>query len=110
VLGCQRVAEAEQTRPALQNVHMSMAVQDARRIFNGAPMSAFRRLSAHRSNLAMGAVMETWYVRMGLTLLASISAIGVAAAQTECDPVLKRELQVADVQTSTYSQPESPLK
>jgi hypothetical protein len=60
-------------------------------------MSAFRRLSAHRPNLAMGAVMETWYVRMGLTLLASISAIGVAAAQTECDALLKRELQVADV-------------
>jgi hypothetical protein len=35
-------------------------------------MSAFRRLSAHRPNLAMGAVMETSYVRMGLTLLASM--------------------------------------
>jgi len=52
----------------------------------------------------MGAVMETWYVRLGLTLAASISAIGVAPAQTECEAVLKRELQVADVQTSARAQ------
>jgi hypothetical protein len=52
----------------------------------------------------MGAVVETWYVRIGLTLLASISAIGVAAAQNECDAVLKRELQVADLRTSDRAQ------